>query len=250
MVFLPVLFFLVDAGGWAYRSLVALTIVFGAWEWSGLRRRLAGVDRIWLMLGALGVGAGASGLVALTPLLGLYAAATLLLLLRHGDGGTAARAGDLLAGLLYVGLLPAFLIRIRDLPDGREALLLTYGAVFVCDSAAYGVGRAIGRHALWARVSPKKTWEGAIGGLVGAMAAAVVARYWVAPFLSLPAALGFGALVGSLGQVGDLIESQWKREAGVKDSSQIIPGHGGVLDRFDNLHFVAPILYTYLALCI
>jgi phosphatidate cytidylyltransferase len=97
-------------------------------------------------------------------------------------------------------------------------------------------------------VSPRKTWEGAAAGLLAAVGAAALARVWFAGFLGWAAIVEVGLIVGVLGQLGDLVESLWKREAGVKDSSGLIPGHGGVLDRFDNLHFVAPVLYTHLVL--
>ncbi len=100
------------------------------------------------------------------------------------------------------GLLPAFLIRMRALPCGREALYLTYLATFLCDTAAYGVGRTLGRHPLAPRISPRKTREGAIGGLLAAIVAAEVARFWFAGFLSPLEALGFGVIVGVLGKSG------------------------------------------------
>ena len=146
--------------------------------------------------------------------------------------------------------MPSFLLRMRDLPTGREAVLLAYGAVFACDTFAYAVGRLVGRRPLWVRISPRKTVEGALGGLIGALVAALVARWLVPGFLGIAEAIGFGLLVGTLGQMGDLVESHWKREAGCKDSSRLIPGHGGILDRFDNLHFVAPALYAYLTFCV
>lgn len=248
-IFLPILFCLIRLGGWAYAAFVLLVVLLGAWEWWRLGRSAgAGADLVPLAAGAVGV-----CLATFDPhpargatLGGLLLVASLLPGLHHADGSSARRTGHLLLGALYVGLLPAFLIRMRALPYGAAALYLTYATVFLCDTAAYGVGRALGRHPLWPRISPRKTWEGAIAGLVASIATAVACHFGFADFLSLPAAVGFGLIVGVLGQVGDLIESLWKREAGVKDASALIPGHGGVLDRFDNLHFVAPVLYTYL----
>jgi phosphatidate cytidylyltransferase len=248
-VFLPILFYLIRLGGWAYAAFVLLVVLLGAWEWWRLGRSAgAGADLVPLAVGSIG-----ACLTAIDPrpercgiLGGLLLVAALLQGLRHADGSASRRVGHLVLGALYVGLLPAFLIRMRALPHGAAALYLTYATVFLCDTAAYGVGRALGRHALWPRVSPRKTWEGAIAGLVASIATAVACRFGFADFLSVPAAAGFGLMVGVLGQVGDLVESLWKREAGVKDTSALVPGHGGVLDRFDNLHFVAPVLYTYL----
>jgi phosphatidate cytidylyltransferase len=95
------------------------------------------------------------------------------------------------------------------------------------------------------RVSPNKTWEGAVSGFVSAVLVFLVARAFFLPFLTPLQALVCGILIGFLGQVGDLVESMLKRDAGIKDSSTIIPGHGGVLDRFDSLMFVSPVLFLY-----
>jgi phosphatidate cytidylyltransferase len=250
-VFLPVLYVLIQAGGWAYTALVFLVVVVGAWEWWRLGVPAAGpLDLALLVAGALGALQGGADPrpERLAVFLALWLTLVLLAGLRHADGGALRRAGHLTLGVLYVGLLPAFLLRQRALPEGGEALLLTYFTVFACDTAAYASGRLAGRHALWPRISPRKTWEGAAGGLLGALAAAMAGRAWFAGFLSPGAAVGFGLIAGTLGQLGDLVESLLKREAGAKDSSALIPGHGGVLDRFDNLHFVAPALYAYLTL--
>lgn len=251
IVSLPVIFLLVQWGGLAYLAFTVCVVVLGAWEWWRLMGRPAGGGG--LVLGVAGaLGALQGGIDPRAERLLLFAAFALLTwlvaTLAGKTGGSASVAGQGLLGMLYVGLLPAFLIRIRALPEGREALLLTYATVFVCDTAAYACGRAFGRRALWPAVSPRKTWEGAIAGLAGAIAAALVGGLWFAHSLGIAGAIGFGAIAGVLGPVGDLVESRWKREAGVKDSSAIIPGHGGLLDRFDNLHFVAPVLYTYLTL--
>jgi phosphatidate cytidylyltransferase len=98
---------------------------------------------------------------------------------------------------------------------------------------------------LFSRVSPNKTWEGAASGLVAALGTALLARYVALPFLSVGESLVVGVVVGIFGQLGDLAESLLKRDAGVKDSSNIIPGHGGMLDRFDSLLFVSPILFLF-----
>ena len=129
---------------------------------------------------------------------------------------------------------------------GGLTMVSVFASVWVCDSAAYFVGRALGKHPLFKRVSPNKTWEGAIGGFVGAVAVFTVARFIALPYLSVVQAIVCGALIGLFGQVGDLVESLLKRSAGVKDSSALFPGDGGVLDRFDSLMFVAPLLFFYL----
>jgi phosphatidate cytidylyltransferase len=129
---------------------------------------------------------------------------------------------------------------------GGFTVLSIFGAIWVCDSAAYFAGRAFGRHKLFPRVSPNKTWEGAIVGFAAAVLAFVLCQRLLLPYLSMRDALVCGAIIGLFGQIGDLAESLLKRDAGVKDSSTLIPGHGGVLDRFDSLLFVAPLLFFYL----
>jgi len=129
---------------------------------------------------------------------------------------------------------------------GGLTVVSLFVTIWMCDTAAYFVGLSIGRHSLFSRVSPKKTWEGAVGGFVFAVLTSFVLQKLLIPYLTSVDAIVIGAIVGVFGQVGDLIESRFKREAGVKDTSSLIPGHGGALDRFDSLIFVSPIVYLYL----
>ncbi len=249
----PVLFIVIHFGGWAFTSYVFLTVLLGAWEWWRLRRAQMGLTELVLICG--GAMIVLQGAIDPAPerfpiALALWLLCAALCGLRFTDGRGGERLAFLILGLLYVGLLPSFLIKIRAQTFGREAVLLVYFSVFMCDTMAYLVGKSCGRHALWPRISPKKTWEGAIGGLLGALAAALISRFLFVDFLSPVEALGFGLIAGLFAQLGDLVESHWKREAGVKDSSNILPGHGGILDRFDGLHFIAPVLFIYLMLSV
>lgn len=178
------------------------------------------------------------------------------------------------SGVAYVSLFGGSLVGLRELyipadfpvsqffpvvgpniPDdvvatvyrwGGSTVLSVFVSLWVCDSAAYFVGSAWGRHRLFPRVSPKKSWEGAAAGFLGALAVWLVARAFVLPYMTLTSAIACGVITGVFGQIGDLVESLLKRDAGVKDSSALIPGHGGVLDRFDSLLFVAPLVFVYL----
>ncbi|TMQ72125.1 MAG: phosphatidate cytidylyltransferase [Candidatus Eisenbacteria bacterium] len=158
-------------------------------------------------------------------------------------------------GVLYVGWLSAHLVLLRELPwsagtsyrDGAAYVLLAFFVTWSCDTGAFAIGRLFGRNRPWTRISPRKSLEGSVGGLAFAMIASVVARLWFAPFLRWVDALVIGVLVGVFAQVGDLVESLLKRDARHGDSSDLIPGHGGVLDRFDSLFFAAPVVYYYLA---
>jgi phosphatidate cytidylyltransferase len=145
---------------------------------------------------------------------------------------------------LYCGLLIASLVGLR-LRFGVGWVILAFVTTWANDTAAYFAGHSFGRHKLFERISPKKTWEGFAGGVLGSVAGALVTRW-----LLLPGELGVGSAViiglgaSVLGPLGDLAESMIKRAAGVKDSSRIIPGHGGLLDRIDALLFVAPWIYV------
>ncbi|MBI4266954.1 MAG: phosphatidate cytidylyltransferase [Chloroflexi bacterium] len=181
-----------------------------------------------------------------TPLL-LTSAVVLsliILLFRPEKEGAFTHWVWTMAGILYVGWLLSYLVALR-LDAGREWVFFTIFTTFGTDTAAFFVGRAIGRHRLAPRVSPAKTWEGAIAGVFGAIAVGLV----VAGVFSLP--LGYGetillSLLASLfGQLGGLALSLLKRNAGVKDSGTLIPGHGGLLDRTDSVVFAGVVVYYY-----
>ena len=163
------------------------------------------------------------------------------------QGGREALASIATAVLpmFYLGLSIGALIAIRE-TEGREALALLMLTIIVSDTAQYYSGRTLGRRLLAPVISPKKTVEGAIGGFVfGSIFTAVAGAWWLA---AAPVALRavLGATIVALGIAGDLFESMLKRSAGVKDSSSLIPGHGGVLDRIDALLFAAPVYYVVL----
>jgi phosphatidate cytidylyltransferase len=146
---------------------------------------------------------------------------------------------------LYIGLPLGMLVAIHAL-GGREAVLILIATIVVSDSSQYYTGRLFGRHALAPTVSPKKTIEGAIGGLVVGTAFLVAAGRLVFPMARPMMLLVVGACIVVLGITGDLFESKLKRVAGVKDSSTLIPGHGGVLDRIDALLLATPAFYLFL----
>ena len=158
-----------------------------------------------------------------------------------------ASAAAALFSAVYLGVPLGCLAALRGV-FGREALLLVLIVVWVSDSAQYYAGRLFGRHRLSPTVSPKKTVEGAVGGLVAGVAVMIaLGRIWL-PALSIWWLAGVGAVMVALGIAGDLFESLLKRSAQVKDSSGLIPGHGGVLDRIDALLFVGPGFYLFLRL--
>jgi phosphatidate cytidylyltransferase len=161
---------------------------------------------------------------------------------RPGPGVLADAAATLFAPI-YIGLPLGALAWVRA-ASGREAVLLLLAVIVVSDSAQYYCGRTFGKRPLAPTISPKKTLEGAIGGLVFGTVATMIGGYYVfASPIWLLALLG--AAISLLGIVGDLFESLLKRSAGVKDSSNLIPGHGGVLDRIDSWLFAAPVYYVF-----
>ena len=147
--------------------------------------------------------------------------------------------------VVYIGLPLGAIAAIRTIA-GSEALLLLILTIVISDSAQYYCGRAFGRRPLAPSISPKKTLEGAVGGLVFGTLAMSVGGRWVFPDAPLLMLVLVSACVSALGIVGDLFESLLKRSAGVKDSSNIIPGHGGVLDRIDSWLFAAPLYYAFI----
>ena len=150
-----------------------------------------------------------------------------------------------LFGVLYVGIPLRTVVSVRSLPSGAFLVLFLAVVTWASDSAAYYAGTLWGKHPLMPSISPKKSYEGLLGGLIGAIAAALLAQLWFASTLSWTDAVALGILLTLTGLVGDLFESAIKRRAGVKDSGGILPGHGGMLDRIDSLLFTAPTFYYY-----
>jgi phosphatidate cytidylyltransferase len=163
---------------------------------------------------------------------------------RGGPAALASVSASLFPAL-YIGLPIAAMIGVRTL-GGPRALFLLMLTVMVSDTAQYYSGRAFGRRPLAPIVSPKKTIEGAIGGFVFGTAVFAAAGAWWLPAIPTALRVGVGLTIVALGIAGDLFESMLKRSAGVKDSSTLIPGHGGVLDRIDALLFAAPVYYIVL----
>jgi len=175
---------------------------------------------------------------------------SLICLLRRPSRETAFRNWAwAIVGALYVGWMLSYWLNLRGLVDGRNWVFLAMLTTFANDTGAFFIGRAKGKRRLIPVISPSKTWEGAIGGLICAILAAIVIttvlnqispfafKYWQIILL--------GFLVGLFAQLGDLVESLLKRNMGVKESGNLLPGHGGILDRFDSLIFVGAVVYYY-----
>ena len=238
----------VAAGGPVFVAVVAAAAAVGAWEYAGLAARLGARPPLALLL-ALTVWLavryavpGAAGVSALDIAVGAAVVAGLLALVLAGQDWRGWMAA--LGGALWLGWCLGFFVALMDWRAGDHArgvatVAVVVAAVVVCDTAAYAAGSAAGRHPFFARLSPRKTVEGAAAGLAGAIVAATI----LSPvLLGLAAWQGavLGLATGVAAQGGDLAESALKRQAGVKDASSLIPGHGGLLDRLDSLLLVAP----------
>jgi len=154
------------------------------------------------------------------------------------------------AGIIYIGFLLSHFVALRGLESGRDWVLFALFVTFASDSTAYFIGRAFGKHSLATNISPKKTQEGAVGGVIGA----VIVSLLLVVLLDLPigyvAATLLAIAVSFFGQIGDLLESLFKRNMGVKDSGNAMPGHGGFLDRIDSVVFAGVVVYYYVILFI
>ena len=149
-------------------------------------------------------------------------------------------------GIVYVALLFAYQVAIHAGPSGRNWLVFLYLVIWASDTGAYYVGTAFGKRRLYEKISPKKSVEGLIGGVLASVLVAVLCKLWLVHSVGFFEAAVLGAVLALVGTVGDLAESLIKRSAGVKDSGAIIPGHGGILDRMDSMLFAAPALFYYL----
>ena len=189
--------------------------------------------------------------VLLSLIFGTTIVSVLLPLLRPGEirsAGMRQMAG--IAAPIYISLLVTMAIVFRDQgTDGPGYALLTLMLAWMADTGGYFGGRFFGKHKLYESISPKKTVEGFIGALVGSTFASVLAATTYLPSLPLSHALLFGPIAGCFGQLGDLAESLLKRSTATKDSGNLLPGHGGVLDRVDGLLIVSPLVLLYTLWC-
>lgn len=176
----------------------------------------------------------------------LFIGFALVFLFRINTIENAARdVAFALMAFLYIPFLLMHLVLLRQTPFGIQWLFVIMMIVMTNDSAAYYTGSAFGKNRLYPLVSPKKSIEGALGGLVGSLCGTHLAKFTFFPQLTFRDAIVTALIVGIVGQTGDLFESLLKRSFGVKDSGTLIPGHGGVLDRLDSILFAAPITYYY-----
>lgn len=258
VILLPIGIAVIYFGGWVFIAFVALILGLAAWEYSRISM-LSGYQpgTAIAMIGAacLALGRGwnefeSAGLII--ALLIIVSMSYHMLAYERGRDQSGTDFAITLTAALYPGWLGAYLISIRSLPAGFWWLLLVLPCVWLADSGAYFVGRAVGRHKLSPRLSPKKTWEGYLAGVIvgtfGAVGLVYLWRIWAEPAFSITPLQGalLGFLLSATTTLGDLGESMIKRQSGVKDSSNLLPGHGGVFDRIDSWLWAGLIGYYFI----
>ncbi len=228
---------------------VGLAVAIGSWELVGIlfsdeKRSLKALFYL-LCVTVFGITINSLAAGALAYSLALIVFVIFVLLTQNRAGDLAhmmEEQGKASLGLLYMGLLPAFSFKILEQSSGIAWFVFLLAVVFAGDTMAYLFGMMMGRHKVMPTVSPKKTWEGSIGGIIGSVAAGLVCWIVSFPEHGLAPILALAAVAGFVGQFGDFFESLLKRVADVKDSGKIMPGHGGVLDRIDGVLFASPVI--------
>lgn len=254
LVVLPVVLTLiwVPALKVGFAALVGLVVLITLHEFAQLlRARQIPTHEPASLLGALAIVVGAWWADSLYLNVALVIAMVIVGVAQVLSTPSATGICGAFAGLLYTAWCPAHVLMLHQFdPEGAGLVMLLVVAVVVTDTAAYFTGKSIGKHKMAPIVSPKKTWEGAAGGLVFAVIGVSVVWMlkrefgWASlPDWSLPRYALTGAALSIVAQLSDLVKSSVKRDAGVKDSGQFLPGHGGALDRFDGFLFAAPVLY-------
>ena len=252
----PIVVALAYLGGWAFVALGMIIAVAAQWEFYALSEKAgaAPMKGVGVLLGALAV-TWPMGPYALPVIIaGLLFLVIAELYRRKEQPLLNASATGF--GVFYPAGLVSFIVALRVVPelagfDPLDAFFLVFLLLFSVwgsDIGAYAAGRAFGTHPLFPRVSPKKTWEGAIGGLLVAVAVAVGIQLAAIDFISVADAVVIGLICGIVAPFGDLAESLFKRSVGAKDSASYLPGHGGMLDRIDAAVVAAPLVYFYLDL--
>jgi phosphatidate cytidylyltransferase len=252
---LPFLIFLVYYGGLPFLLLIVLACICSLWEYyrilgGGECEKSSGIILWWgylvspLILGLAHY--GGLSIVGLVIALNLVIIGLFSVFIYKSNPQVGDIIQKQMLAIVYIPLLLSFLVMIRREPDGMIWIFVLLAIIFAGDISAYYVGSYLGRHQLNPAVSPGKTIEGAIGGLVGNLVAGTIGITFFLPTVSLATGILFFLAVGSAGQVGDLFESEFKRSSSIKDSSGLLPGHGGFLDRIDALLFASPVAYLFI----
>jgi phosphatidate cytidylyltransferase len=243
---------LIGPGAFAIFAGIVVLFAQGEFYLAMQKRHYQPATALGLVSGALVLGAGYyRGENAMLAIVALSLFATFLWYMTvppQHRANLVANIAITVLGIVYIPLLAAYAIAVLNLPDGEALALSIIGLTFVYDTAAFGVGYLWGSRPLAPNISPKKSWEGAIGATLVTMAVAVALVSQIDILNDLPKSVGLAIVVALFAPLGDLAESLIKRDLGVKDMGGILPGHGGVMDRIDSVLFVAPAAFIYLRL--
>ena len=252
---LPFLILLVYLGGAPFILLVSIACVCSLWEYNRIvfnadRRMMYNAVTFWGYLISLGIlvaayAAGPPSVIFLVAL-NLVFSGVFSVFIYKTNPAVVEIIQKQVMGVVYIPLSLSLLVTIRHQPEGLTWIFFLLAIIFAGDISAYYVGSYLGRRKLSPAISPGKTIEGAIGGLVANLLIGVVGKYFFFPTLSWGPALIFFAAAGMAGQAGDLFESEMKRSSKIKDSGGLLPGHGGFLDRIDALLFASPVAYLFI----
>ncbi len=257
-VFVPVMLISILLGGWVFLAMVLVICGISAWEFGrlfdghdGMRVPLTVlvISVLVLILARRFIGIGASHRILTACIMAAMLCCTLLC--EKNIPKSALSFTVLTTGMVYIGWLGGYMISLRQLSDGAVKFLLVQLLIWAGDMGAFGVGRRIGKHKMLKIVSPKKSWEGFFGGIFFTVAVAVLSALFVPQvkaILTVAQAAALGLAIALTAPFGDFGESMIKRCFGVKDSSHLIPGHGGFFDRFDSCFFAMPVAFYFFEL--
>jgi phosphatidate cytidylyltransferase len=252
IILIPVGVTVVYFGGWPFTLFIALLLGVAAWEFCNLFIKAGYAPATPLVITgvvALTITRLTSGFEYQDLILTIIVLATMTYHLVAYEKGRDTSATDFaisLGGLAYLGILGSHLISLRLLPDGLWWFMLIMPVTWLADTGAFFIGSRLGKHRIAPRLSPKKSWEGYIGGIATGILAGILLSYlWGlrSPVMTISRGLVVGIVLSVLPTLGDLGESMLKRQFGVKDSSNLLPGHGGILDRIDSWIWAAAIGY-------
>jgi phosphatidate cytidylyltransferase len=257
---IPLLIGVTYLGGWYFFIIIAIVSIVSQWEFYKIqeRKQIFPQNITGIVVGLVvlfGIETGKWNLAAGFILLAIMIILTTEMFRRQFN--VSSNIGVTLLGIFYIPFFLGTLLYLRkhidvifpsDTMAGFKFIMTIFVTIWICDTFAYSFGRKLGKHKLFEKVSPNKTIEGGIAGIAGSILVLVLVKLGTLLDLTWSQAIIFGFTIGIIGQTGDLVESWFKRDAGVKDSSALLPGHGGMLDRFDSIIFVSPAMFLLMHL--